>query len=342
VEARPALNKVVINMLGFKSIALGFLASVVLFGCSSGSSTNEPVADSGSKTSSAKKFKIGVSIPSADHGWTAGVKYWAEEEAKKHPETEFVINTAKDPAEQNKQLDAMLSQKIEALVILATESAPVTAKAKQLHDAGVYIVNVDRGFTEPIADVFVAGNNKEFGKKSAEFVAEKLGGKGNIFVLEGIACTVNTDRVEAARAVFQKYPGIKILDSIAADWNQTKANKVAETLLVKHAQVDAIWAQDDDMALGVEQALKKAGRTGVWILGGAGMKDIVKRVMDKDPLFPADITYPPSMIADGIKEAVAAMKAGAKPGTSTKNVDIPISLVTPENAKDYYFPDSVY
>ena len=62
--------------------------------------------------------------------------------------------------------------------------------------------------------------------------------------------------------------------------------------------------RDDDMALGAETAMKSAGRLkNTWILGGAGMKDIVKRVMDKDPMYPGDITYPPSIIGFGIQAA---------------------------------------
>lgn len=74
------------------------------------------------------------------------------------------------------------------------------------------------------------------------------------------------------------------------------------------------------------------------------MKDIVKRVMDNDPLFPADITYPPSMIAFGIQTAAGMLRAGKDNAKQymPKHVMIDIELVTPENAKSYYFPDSVY
>lgn len=325
-------------------------AALLIIGCGSGSSadTSSATSDTG-KTSAAtdsKKLKIGISIPAADHGWTAGVKYWAEQEIKNHPEIEWTIQTSETPDKQIEALGVMGTKKIDALVILATESAPVTPAAKKLKEQGVFIVNVDRGFTEPIADIFLAGDNKEFGRKSAEFIAKRLNGKGKILVLEGIPCTVNTDRVEAAKAVFAKYPDIKILDSQPGMWNQEKAFEVMQGLLAKHKEFDAIWAQDDDMALGVEKALKAAGRDkNVWMLGGAGMKDIVKRVMEGDPMFPADITYPPSMIADGIKEAVKAMKdltPEQRKNFTAKNVNIPIDLVEKENAQKFYFPDSVY
>lgn len=331
-------------------IGLISLAAMVIVGCGDSGATNNTAGTSSTPTSSnttEKKFKIGVSIPAADHGWTAGIKYWADEEAKKHPEIEFDIQTADGPAKQITQLEAMATKKMDAIVILATESAPVTPAAKKLKEQGIFIVNVDRGFDDAsIADIFLAGDNKKFGTMSGEFMAKKLNGKGNILVLEGIPCTVNTDRVDAFKAVMAKHPGIKILASQTGMWNQQKAQDVMQTMLTTHKQVDAIWAQDDDMALGAEKALKAAGRDkGLWMLGGAGMKDIVKRVMDGDPMFPADITYPPSMIADGIRAAVETLTKVKKEDLKTfkhEDREIKIDMIEPANAKDFYFPDSIY
>ncbi len=292
-----------------------------------------------------KKFKVGVSIPAADHGWTAGVKYWADESAKAHPDIEWIIEDAKEPGEQIKDLENLQTQGVDALVILATESAPITPIAEKLHAAGILIINVDRGFTKPVADVFIEGDNKAFGRKSAEFMVQKLGGKGKIAILEGIPCTVNTDRVNAAKEVFAKNPGIQIVAQDSGMWNREKAEKVMQNMLISNPQIDAIWAADDDMALGVENALKSAGRDkNVWILGGAGMKDIVKRIMDNDPMFPANITYPPSMIAVGIQTAAGMLRAGKENAKKymPKHLVLDVDLILPENAKDYYFPDSIY
>ena len=293
--------------------------------------------------------RIGVSIPAADHGWTAGVVWWAKECSKLHPEIEWTIATAETPEKQIGDIETMLAKKVDGLVILATESAPITPVAEEAHNRGVLVVNVDRGFLKPVADIFIEGDNKAFGRKSAEFMVEKLGGKGkakgDIIVLEGIPCTVNSDRVSAAMEIFKAEPGIKVVGQQAANWNRQKALEVTETLLQKNPKVTAIWASDEDMALGAEQALVEKGIEGVWILGGAGMKDIIKRVMDKDPMFPADITYPPSMIATGMEMAAAVLRDGKKAEKlqyMPRHLMIDVDLVTPANAKQYYFPKSVY
>ena len=342
-------------LLSKKLVSYSFLIASTIFGLSLfGFSEAKPIVSSTLTKSPAAqatnaRFKVGVSIPAADHGWTAGVVWWAKECSKLHPEIDWMIATAETPEKQIADIEAFMAKKVDALVILATESAPLTPVAEEAHNRGILIVNVDRGFLKPVADIFIEGDNASFGRKSAEFMVEKLGGKGkakgDIFVLEGIPCTVNTARVNAAMAVFKTEPGIKIVGQQAANWNRQKALEVTETLLTKSPKVTAIWASDDDMALGAENALAEKGITGVWILGGAGMKDIVKRVMDKDPMFPADITYPPSMIATGMELASTVLMGGQrakKMQFMPHHLVIDVDLILPENAKDYYFPNSVY
>ncbi|MFN3728198.1 MAG: ABC transporter substrate-binding protein [Fimbriimonadaceae bacterium] len=328
--------------------ALVALTSMGVIGCQSGGETAGSGAATGTGTAAntGKKVRIGVSIPAADHGWTAGVVYWANEAMKLYPDVEWTLATAEDPAKQISDIETMMAKGIDGLVVLATESAPLTPIAKQVAERGILLVNVDRGFLEPVADVFIEGDNKAFGRKSAQFIVERLRGQGNIVILEGIPSTVNTDRVEAAKEVFAAAPGIRILDSQSGMWNRTKAHEVMQAMLVKHPKIDAVWASDDDMALGVEQAIREAGRQNeMWILGGAGMKDIVKRVMDRDPLYPANITYPPSMIAMGIQIAVSTLRDGNREKIAQfqpSHLLIDVELITPENAQRFYFPDSIY
>jgi len=327
-----------LKLAGFVVLAVGMTA---LVGCG----PKDDGAMGAGPHDSGVRVKIGVSVPAADHGWTAGVGWWAKRAMAMYPNVEWVYQTAGTPDKQIGDIEDMMAQKVQGLVILATKSGPLTDVARRAHERGIYIVNVDRGFLEPVADVFLAGDNDAFGRKSAEYMVEKLGGKGKIVILRGVACTVDTARYEAAMKVFNA-KGIEVLGDLPGMWNQEKALACMEAFLAKHKKIDAVWASDDDMALGCEKAIREAGRADeMWILGGAGMKDIIKKVMDKDPMYPADITYPPSMIAAGVHLAVAAMRDGKVKMVSEfmpKRIVMDCEMVTPENAKDYYFPESVY
>lgn len=339
----------------FKTLALGFAAAAACLFVAAGSGpAPAPETETPAPTEAQpakKRLKIGVTVPAADHGWTAGVGWWARKAMDLYPEVDWIFSTAANPDKQIADMEDMLVRGVDALVVLATESAPITPAAMKARDKGVFIVNVDRGFLpgkdgEPIADIFLEGDNKAFGRKSAQFMVEKLGGKGNIVILTGIPCTVDTDRVNAAMEVFNAHPGIKVLAQQPGFWSREKALAAMENMLTKYPRIDAVWASDDDMLLGARQAIEEAGRSKqMWILGGAGMKEVVKMVMDKDPMVPANITYPPSMIATGIHLCVSALRDGKKDEVMKfmpRHLLIDVELVTPQNAKNYYFADSVY
>jgi ribose transport system substrate-binding protein len=345
-----------------------FLIGIVCLTAMLGVMLPLPGCTGGSDKPERSGMVIGVSIPSATHGWPAGVIWWAEQTMKEYPDITWEFNTAGNANEQAGQIEAMLVKGIDALVVLPFDSdtpMPAIRRAKQL---GVYVVSVDRGLRQPIADVYIAGDNRSFGRKSAEYMAEKLNGEGAIVVLRGMQVEIDQERYEGAMEVFNQHAGITVLASEHGNWNRMNAHSVMQTFLTRFPKIDAVWASDDDMALGVEQALREAGRLDeMWILGGAGMKDIVKRVMDGDRLFPANITYPPGMIAAGIHLAVAHVKhdgdekavAAAIPAhlrvdestlrgkddpaaDGQRNIKLDVHLITPENAKEFYFPDSVY
>src|SRR5687768_11875894 len=99
--------------------ALGF-GAVMLVGCGK---SGEPVTVGDTvATAQGKRYKIGVSIPAADHGWTAGVKYWAEEATKLHPDIDWTISTAETPTKQISDIETMMTAGVDGLVVLATES----------------------------------------------------------------------------------------------------------------------------------------------------------------------------------------------------------------------------
>jgi ribose transport system substrate-binding protein len=294
-----------------------------------------------------EKVNLGVSIPAATHGWTGGVVYWANQAKKEletaHPGMKVTVRTAGSPPEQANQLQDLLTvSKINALVVLPFESASLTKPVAQLKNQGVYVTVVDRGLTDPGAqDAYVAGDNTAFGKVSAEYLAKALNGKGDIVVFRGIPTTIDNERVEGFNSVMKKYPDIKILDAKHGNWNRDDAFKVMQDYLTRFKHIDAVWASDDDMAVGVLKAIDQAKRNDIKIvLGGAGAKGMIKAVLDgSNPLIGADVTYSPKMIYDAIKLTADARLKGEKLPDKTI---IPSVLITKENAKEFYFPDSPF
>jgi len=294
----------------------------------------------------ADKVVMGVSIPAATHGWAGGVVYWANrtqgELEKQYPGIKIVVKTAGSAAEQANQIqDLQTVSKINTLVILPFESAPLTQPVAQIKNKGVFVTVVDRGLTDTTAqNAYVAGDNPGFGKVAGEFIAKSLGGKGDVVILRGIPTVIDNQRVDAFNEVIKANPGMKVLDAKHGNWNRDDAFKVMQDYLTRFKKIDAVWASDDDMAVGVQKAIEQAKRKDIkLVIGGAGSKDYIKKVMDGDPVVTADVTYSPSMIADAMKlTAEARVKGSAMPATTI----IPSILITKENASKFYFPDSPF
>jgi ribose transport system substrate-binding protein len=235
----------------------------------------------------------------------------------------------------------LVVNKINALVIFPLESASLTQPVTQLKNKGVYITVVDRGLTNPAAqNAYVAGDNSAFGKLPAEYLGKKMGGKGNIVVLRGMPSTLDNERVEAFNAELRAHPGIKVLDTKYGNWNRDDAFKVMQDYLTRFKQIDAVWAADDDMAIGVVKAIEQAKRGDIKeVFGGAGSKTAVKKIIDGDKLIQADVSYSPKFIYDAIKmTATARLKGEALPAKTI----IPSVLITRDNARQFYFADSPY
>src|ERR1700754_4525667 len=240
------------------------------------------------------KVTLGVAIPTADHGFTGGIVWWANKAKtdleKAHPDLKIIVKTAANAPEQANQLqDLVTVNKINALVIFPYESASLTQPVAQVKKKGVYVTVVDRGLTDTSAqDAYVAGDNTAFGKIPAEYLAKALDGKGDIVALRGIPTTLDNERWTAFTSVMKQYPNIKILDAKYANWNRDDAFKVMQDYLTRFKHIDAVWASDDDMAVGVLKAIDQAKRTDIKIVfGGAGSKGMVKNVMDGAPMMKA-------------------------------------------------------
>ena len=294
----------------------------------------------------AEKVTLGVAIPTATHAFTGGIVWWANQAKKEleaaNPTLKIIVKTASSAPDQANQLqDMLVVNKINTLVIFPLESASLTQPVTQLKNKGVYITVVDRGLTNTSAqNAYVAGDNTAFGKLPAEYLAKRLGGKGNIVVLRGMPSTLDNERVDAFNAVMRANPGIKILDTKYGNWNRDDAFKVMQDYLTRFKQIDAVWAADDDMAIGVLKAIEQAKRSDIKeVFGGAGAKTAVKRIMDGDKLIQANVSYSPKFIYDAIKmTAQARLKGEAMPAKTI----LPSMLITRDNAKHFYFPDSPY
>ncbi len=252
----------------------------------------------GDTESQSGKIRIGVSVYDMSSFITAG-KEGMDQYAKDN-NIELVWNSANlDVSTQATQVDSMINQGVSAIIVVPVQAdslAPpqvASAKAK-----GIPLVPVNAALNSKDIAANVQPDDVKAGEQEMQMMADKLGGKGNIVVLQGpLGQSGELDRTKGIQNVLAKYPDIKVLAMDTANWKRDEAvNKTKNWISGFGPQITGVVAENDDMGLGALQALKEAGRTGVPIVG-----------------------------IDGIEDGLNAVKSGEFIGTSLQNGTVELS-----------------
>ncbi|UJW85434.1 substrate-binding domain-containing protein [Devosia sp. SL43] len=291
------------------------------------------------------KIVIGVSVPAADHGWTGGVNYFAQQAIERlgatYPDVEFVFASAPDAPKQIADIEDMVATRgIDALVILPGDPDAMTSAIKQVKDSGKFVTVVDRQLSvDGVEDLYVAGDNPGLGANAAAYIKEQLPEGGNIVILRGLPIPIDQQRFDGFMAGIEG-SNITVLDDEFANWNRDDGFKVMQDFLTRFPDIKAVWTQDDDISLGAIEAIKQAGREGeMFIVGGAGMQQILQAVAAGDALTPVDVSYSPAMIATAIELTTSHLVGGIH---VNGRFVLESTLITQDNAAEYLDADSPF
>jgi ribose transport system substrate-binding protein len=286
---------------------------------------------------------IAVSIPAADHGWTGGVVFHAERVAKalmaSHPGLNIIVKTSPDGASQANAVEDLVTQGINALVILPHNPDELTASIKNVKSKGIFVTIVDRALQDTsFQDLYVGGNNPALGAQAGNYIKAHTP-DAQVVVIRGLPIPIDQMRQDGFDQAIAG-SNVKVLEKQFGNWSRDDAFKVMQDFLTKYPKIDVAWVQDDDMAVGALEAIKQANRTDIqYVIGGAGMKEMVKKVMDGDKMIPVNVLYPPAMVGTALELTVAGL-VDQVPVRGSYILDA--TLITKENAAEFYFPDSPF
>lgn len=290
----------------------------------------------GSQEDSDKPF-IGVSVPNATHGWTGAVIEYAEAGLEMFDVDGRVI-TADDVNKQANDLEDLIAQGVDAIVILPIEGSPLTPAAQAVLDAGIPLVNFDRELDNQAYTALVRGDNSGIGVNGGAWLVEKLGGSGNVFMLSGPPVSVTTQRDDGFRSAIEG-TDIEVVGLQDGGYNREGGYSVMENALVANPRIDAVFAIDDEMALGALQAIKEAGRRDIQYLTGAGgNSEFFETIMQEEEIEMATFLYSPQMIQDAIEVAIQIVNGENVPRVTT----IPADRVDRGNADEYFVEGAPY
>ena len=303
-------------------LASGLLAALIFGGCER--SETLPPTDA--------RPVIGVSLLNLSSEFIVLLRDAMQKEANSLG-VRLIVNDAERSADkQVRQVESFVAQKVDAIILNPCEveaSAPAVDRALA---ADIPIVNVNSE-TRSAPTAFVGSQDEESGRIAMEFLASKLGGQGRIAIMHGfMGQAAQIKRDQGAREVLKKYPGLVLAAEQSADWDRAKAVSLMENWIQAHGgNLQAVFAQNDEMAMGAVIALEQAGlKTKTLVVGVDAIADALQAVKDGR----LDATVFQDAQGQGATAVQVATRL-ARGDPADKEVFIPFQLVTQPNVDQF-------
>jgi inositol transport system substrate-binding protein len=303
------------------------IASFLFFAsCSQSTSSENGQGDSG------KKLVVGVSMLSMQNEFIVNVN---DEIAKKAQEANvelITVDAERSALKQVEQIESFIAQKVDAIIMNPCEveaSSPAVTKALA---AKIPIINVNSE-TSAKPSAFVGSDDVESARIAMKYIAERLGGKGNVVMMHGyMGQAAQIKREQGAREVLKQYPNLKLLAHQTGEWDRAKAMDLMENWIQSYGpQINAVFAQNDEMGMGAVKALTDAGLNDKVIVVSIDAIPDALQAVKKGTL---DATVFQNAEQQGSKAIEAAIKL-AKGQAYEKQTLIPFQLVTKDNVAKF-------
>ncbi|MEH7333564.1 ABC transporter substrate-binding protein [Neobacillus drentensis] len=277
-----------------------------------------------------KKIKIGMSFQEMNNPYFISMKEALDDAAKEIGAEVVIADAQHDVSKQINDIDDMIQKKIDILLINPTDSKGVESAVVAAKKAGVIVVAVDAQASGPI-DSFVGSKNYDAGYLAGKKMAEDLGGKGKVAILDGIPVVPILERVKGFKAAMAENPGIQIVNTQNGKQDRAEAMKVTENMLQANPDLNALFSVNDEGALGSLGAIEASGKN-VGIYSVDGHPEAIKAILKGGAFKATTAQYPRDQVRIGLGMALSKLW-GAK--VVPKEVPIDVKLQTKDNAKGF-------
>ncbi|CBJ79195.1 D-ribose transport protein (ABC superfamily,peri_bind) [Xenorhabdus bovienii str. Jollieti] len=224
------------------------------------------------------KDSIALVISTLNNPFFVTMKDSAQKEADKLGYNLIVLDSQDNPAKELANVQDLTVRGTKLMLINPTDSDAVGNAVIMANKANIPVITLDRAANKGNVVSHIASDNRLGGKMAGDFIAEKLGNNAKIIQLEGISGTSGARERSEGFSQAAKSHQFNMLASQPADFDRTKGLNVMQNLLTAHPSVQAVFAQNDEMALGALRALQTANKKDVLVVGFDGTDDGVKAV----------------------------------------------------------------
>lgn len=302
------------------SLVNGLVASALLLGLFACSEQGPDTRNDSTST----EASIGLSISTLNNPFFVSLRDGAQVEAAAKGMKLITVDAEDDPAKQIAGVEDLIQKKIKVLLINPTDSDAVANVVKEATAAGIKVISLDRRVNGADVSAHVGSDNATGGKMAADFLLQKIADKGNIVELEGTpGSSAARERGQGFDSAIDGQSGVKVVARQPADFDRAKGLSVMENILQHSKNVQGVFAQNDEMALGALRAIEEDGLKNVIIVGFDATADGVAAV--KAGKLAGTVQQKPELIG---KMGVDAAQSLIDGQSIEKNIPVPLALVT--------------
>lgn len=307
-------------------LLLVLVLSISLVAC--GSATDEddngdtPPADTGDETSEDESYTIGFVISTQTNPFFVSLKDGAEAKANELGAELIVLDSQDDSATAAANMEDLITRGVDLILVNPTDSDAIVNSIIAANEAGIPVITVDRAANGGEILSYIASDNIAGGKMAGEFIIEQIGDAGKVVELEGIAGT--NSAIERGQGFNEALEGtdIEVVAKQTADFDRVKGLDVMENILQSQPEIDAVFAHNDEMALGALEAIKASGKD-ILVVGFDATDDAVAAVEAGD--MGATVAQQPALIGEiSVESAIRALSGE----TIDENIPVELKLVT--------------
>ncbi|WP_113930610.1 ribose ABC transporter substrate-binding protein RbsB [Bacillus sp. P14.5] len=283
--------------------------SMIMAACSLESPTNNNSSDNeGDSGGDTSDQTIGFSISTMNNPFFVTLAEGAEAQAEELGMDITVVDAQDDPSKQASDIEDLIQQDVDIILVNPTDSAAVASAIESANNADIPVITVDRSAESGEVIAHIASDNAEGGKMAGNFIVEELGGSGNVVELEGISgSSAARERGEGFNEAVDE-SDIEVVANQTANFDRSEGLTVMENIIQSGAEFDAVFAHNDEMALGALEALASAGMDDVMVVGFDATDDAVASVENGE--MGATVAQKPDEIGNQAVETAQAVLDG--------------------------------
>jgi ribose transport system substrate-binding protein len=307
-----------------RSISTLVASLIALIACSNQGPDTGPGGTAASTAAAPGAVTVGLSISTMNNPFFVALRDGAQAEAKAAGINLIAVDAQNDAAKQIAGVEDLIQKKVPVILLNPTDSDAVANVVKEATAAGIKVISLDRAVNGAEVSSHIASDNAAGGRMAGEFLLKRLGGKGNLVELEGIpGSSAARERGEGFDSVIAGKPGVKLVAKQPASFDRAQGLTVMENILQGNKDIQGVFAQNDEMALGAERAIEQAGLKKVDIVGFDATPDAVAAV--KAGKLAATVQQKPELIGKmGVDTAKLLIEGKPVDG----NIPVPLALVT--------------